>query len=149
MNHQLYIHLSMYIITSLQIFNIQGILTPFSSSLPLNVYMYHIYIYIYIYIFIYIYIYMYVFMYMVIIKYSFTIMGQKEPTIFCITFRHWPSSDTSFQKITFPEYTILQFFFHNNSVTLRYKQSTKSLLNNFNFLNDYAKVKRDNILSSN
>ena len=50
---------------------------------------------------------MYVFMYMVIIKYSFTIMGQKEPTIFCITFRHWPSSDASFQQITFPEYTIL------------------------------------------
>ena len=34
--------------------------------------------------------------------------GQKEQTIFCITFRHLPSSDASFQQITFPEYTVLQ-----------------------------------------
>ena len=34
-------------------------------------------------------------------------------------------------------------------VTLQYKQSTKSLSYNFNFLNDYTKVKRNNVLSSN
>ena len=42
-----------------------------------------------------------------------------------------------------------QFFLHNNSVTLQNKQSTKSLLYNFNFLNDYTKIKRNNVLSSN
>ena len=45
-------------------------------------------------------------------------MGQKEQTIFYITFQHSPSSDGFFQQRTFPEYTILQFFLHNNSVTL-------------------------------
>ena len=67
------------------------------------------------------------------------ITGQKEEAIFCITFRHWPCSDASFQQIIFAEYAILQFFFHNNSATLQHKQSTKSLLCNFNFLNDYTK----------
>ena len=50
--------------------------------------------------------------------------------------------------MTFPKYTILQFFLLNNFVTLQYKQLTKSLLDNFNFLNDYTKVKRNNVLSS-
>ena len=81
-------------------------------------------------------------------SYYQVITGQKEQTIFCITFLHSPS-DASFQQITFLEYTILQFFLHNNSVTLQHKQSTKSLLCNFNFLNDYTKVKRNNIRSSN
>ena len=44
-------------------------------------------------------------------SYYQVITGQKEQTIFCITFRHSPSSDASFQQITFPEYTILQYSF--------------------------------------
>ena len=48
---------------------------------------------------------------MVIIEHSFAIMvshtnhgtkGQKEQTIFCITFQHSPSSEASSQKITYP-----------------------------------------------
>ena len=81
-------------------------------------------------------------------SYYQVITGQKEQTIFCITFRHSPS-DASFQQITFPEYTVLQVFLYNNSVTLQYKQPTKSLLYNFNFPNDYTKVKRNNVVSSN
>ena len=45
-------------------------------------------------------------------------------------------------------HTILQFFLYNNSVRLQYKQSAKSLLYNFNFLNDYTKVKRNNVAVS-
>ena len=59
-------------------------------------------------------------------SYYQVITGQKEQTMFCIAFRHSPSSDASLQQIIFPEFTILQFFLHNNSVTLEYKQSTKS-----------------------
>ena len=59
------------------------------------------------------------------------------------------SSDASFQQIILPEYTILYFFLQNNSATLQYKQSIKSLLYNFNVLNDYTKVKSNNVLSSN
>ena len=39
-------------------------------------------------------------------------MGQKEQTIFSITFRHSPSYDASFQQITFPEYTILHTYIY-------------------------------------
>ena len=80
-------------------------------------------------------------------SYYQVITRQKEQNIFCI--RHSPSSDASFQQITIHEYTILQFFFHNNSVTLQYKQSTKRLLYNFNFLNDYTKEERKFFLSKN
>ena len=81
------------------------------------------------YMYMYIYIYIYINVYMVIIKHftswllillgNQVITGQKEQTIFCIAFQHLPSSDASFQQITFPEYIILQFFLHNNSVTLQ------------------------------
>ena len=73
----------------------------------------------------------------------------EKPLFSALTFRHLPSSDASFQQIIFPEYTTLQFFLHNNSVTLQYKQSTKILLYNFNFLNEYTNVKRNNVLNSN
>ena len=54
---------------------------------------------------------------MVITKHSFPIMvahttrysrdkWNKPYAIFCITFRHSPSSHASFQQITFSEYTI-------------------------------------------
>ena len=109
-----------------------------------------LYIYIYIYIYKYINIYLYIYgNHKILIShygcsYYYVIMGQKEQTHFCIAFWLSPSS----QQITLLKYTILQFFLHNNSVTLQYKQSTKSLLYNFNFLNDYTKVKRNNVLSS-
>ena len=45
------------------------------------------------------------------------IKGQKEQTIFCITFWYSSSSDASFQQITFPEYHIyskIEFFARQN-----------------------------------
>ena len=44
-------------------------------------------------------------------SYYEVITGQKEQTIFCITFRHLPSSDASFQQIAFHKYTILFYSF--------------------------------------
>ena len=38
-----------------------------------------------------------------------------------LVFGYSPFSDASWQRITFPEYTILQFFLHNYSVTFWYK----------------------------
>ena len=45
--------------------------------------------------------------------------------MFCMFRWYSPSSDTSWQRITFPEYTILQFFLHNYSVNKKhFKQVT-------------------------
>ena len=66
----------------------------------------------------------------------------------CLTCRHSPFSDAFAQQITFPEYTILQFCFHINFVTLQYKQLIKCHMHNLSFLNCYAKVKRNNFLTA-
>ena len=50
-------------------------------------------------------------------SYYQVIMGQNEQTIFCIMFQHLPSSDASFQQITFPKYAILCYNFSFISVS--------------------------------